>query len=164
VENIEPFFLEFAEAFRGNVPGNGDIAFPDHLARDALDYSLDSLRVVDDYLTHLHDRNDELTELESNNTILWGGAYVGEVIRRNGSRPWGWIDYDDYMPHRTKLKALIPERNICTCAFLASGPARMTMPLNKIARFIHDGSENSVHFYASCDIADDGSSDDEHDA
>jgi hypothetical protein len=28
----------------------------------------------------------------------------------------------------------------------------MIMPLNKIARFIEEGPENSVHFFATCDL------------
>jgi hypothetical protein len=28
----------------------------------------------------------------------------------------------------------------------------MSMPLNKIARFIDEGPENNVHFFASCDL------------
>jgi hypothetical protein len=30
----------------------------------------------------------------------------------------------------------------------------MSMPLNKIARFIADGPENNVHYFASCDLKD----------
>jgi len=56
------------------------------------------------------------------------------------------------MPQHPKLKAMIPERSTPTCAFLVDDAGKMSMPLNKIARFIDEGEENSVQFFAHCDI------------
>lgn len=50
------------------------------------------------------------------------------------------------------MKSLIPERSTPPCAFLVDDHDRMSMPLNKVARFVDEGEENSVHFFAHCDI------------
>lgn len=93
-----------------------------------------------------------MTAEEWNNTILYAGAYVGEVIRNETDNYYHWIDYNDYMPHHPDLQRLIPERTTPTTVFLVDDGDRMTMPLNKIARFIEEGDEHSVHFFAHCDI------------
>jgi hypothetical protein len=63
-----------------------------------------------------------------------------------------WVDYDDYIPAHPKLRGLIPERTSATCAFLVDPRGGMSMPLNKIARFIEEGKEHSVHYFAVCDL------------
>jgi hypothetical protein len=146
---VNDIFEEFAMAFIGKVKGDGEIAFPKKLDRVQLDYSLESLKTLDLYLEHLHKSSRRIGEEEWGTTVLWGGAYLGEVIRRSAKRKYNWIDYDEYMPEHPDLQDLIPERTVGTCAFLCTGKDTMTMPLNKIARFIAEGPENNTHYYAS---------------
>ena len=83
------------------------------------------------------------------------GAYLGEVIRH--AAPDGefrWVDYNEYMPSHPDLQKMIPNRTAATCAFLVRRSGAMSMPLNKIARFINEGPENNVPFFASCDLKD----------
>ncbi|QDV19141.1 hypothetical protein Pan153_38040 [Gimesia panareensis] len=152
MSEIDNIFHEFAAAFAGAFNNANPICFPDQLNRDALDLSHDSLKYVDEYLAYLHRHKNELDAEEWNSTILYGGAYVGEVIRNETDNHYRWIDYDDYMPDHPDLQALIPERSTPTCAFIVDDKGKMSMPLNKIARFIDEGEENSVHFFAACDI------------
>jgi len=149
---LDTIFREFAAAFAGYVPDAKPICFPEELDRDQLDLSLDSLKIVDQYLAYLHRHNDDLSADELHSTVLYGGAYVGEVIRHETDNHFHWIDYDDYMRDHGELRSLIPERNVATCAFLADAQGAMTMPLNKIARFVDEGDANSVHYFAQCDI------------
>ena len=151
--NINKIFHEFAAAFAGRLGDARGICFPDELRREALDLSLESLKHVDAYLLFLHSRKTELLDDEWDSTVLYGGAYMGEVIRSETGNHFHWIDYNDYMPDHPDLQDLIPERSTPTCAFLVDDNDSMSMPLNKIARFIEDGEENSVHFFARCDIA-----------
>jgi hypothetical protein len=97
----------------------------------------------------LHRRRDELERQSWIRSVLRGGAYVGEVIRNNAKRRYDWVDYDQYMPRHPDLRRLIPERTTATCAFLCTDTDVMTMPLNKIVRFIEEGPENNIHYYAS---------------
>jgi hypothetical protein len=153
MRDLDETFREFALAFIGKTSVDRDIAMPRRLLRAALDGRHGGLKVVDEYLTQLHERHQEIAEAEWHTTVLWAGAYVGEVIRAETRKYCRWTDYNDYMPLHPKLQGLIPERTTPTCAFLVGPDDYMSMPLNKIARFIDDGPENSTHYFASCDIA-----------
>lgn len=149
---IDDIFHEFAAAFAGAFNDAKPICFADQLKRSELDLSLDSLKHVDNYLHYVHRHNKGLDDEEWNSTVLYGGAYVGEVIRNETENHYHWIDYNDYMPKHPDLQRMIPERSTPTCAFIVNNAGKMSMPLNKIARFIDEGEENSVHFFAHCDI------------
>jgi hypothetical protein len=152
---LDEMFNEFARAFIGSVISDHDVAFPNRLPRQKLDFSLASLHHVDHYLAHVHKKRRKLTDSDWNTTVLWGGAYVGEVIR--GLAPtdyYHWIDYHEYMPQNPELQSLIPERTAATCAFLVTRAGNMLMPLNKVARYIEEGYGNSVYFLASCYLSD----------
>ena len=148
METINDIFEQFALVFVGQFRGDGEIAFTGKLDRSRLDFSLESLQTVDSYLAYLHGRRQFPSENELQVTVLWGGAYLGEVIRRNAKRQYNWVDYDEYMPEHPRLQSILGERTVATCALLCTATA-MTMPLNKIARFIEEGPENSTHYYAS---------------
>jgi len=153
MSELDSMFNEFARAFVGTVTTDHEIAFPEHLRREDLDGSVESLHVVDEYLAFLHENRERIAVDERRSTVLWGGAYVGEVIRHARVGIFEWIDYDEYMPAHPHLHPLIPERTVASCAFLVASDGSMSMPLNKIARFIDEGPENSVHFFAHCDLA-----------
>jgi hypothetical protein len=153
MSELDEIFNEFARAFVGVVQDGKEIAFPGELKRDLLDGSVESLHEVDRYLGRLHEKQEEIAEEEWPITLLRAGAYVGEVIRH--AAPAGefeWVDYDEYMPAHPDLRAMIPERTAATCAFLVHRSGGMSMPLNKVARFISEGPENSVHYFAVCDL------------
>ncbi|HRF55644.1 MAG TPA: hypothetical protein PK027_14460 [Aquimonas sp.] len=153
MNDVNDIFNEFARCFVGTIRDDTEVAFPGALRREQLDGSLESLHVVDDYLRYLHKRAPELTGLDWQRTVLRAGAYVGEVIRHAAPEgSFSWVDYDEYIPQHPKLKELIPERTVATCAFLVNSSGAMSMPLNKIARFIDEGPDNSVHFFAKCDL------------
>ena len=153
MSDLDGIFREFALAFVGKLHGaEGEIAWPERLRRTDLDGTLASLKVVDEYLETLHQQQDEIAEAAWHTTVLWGGAYVGEVIRHETDGAFSWIDYNEYMPRHPKLQGVLPQRTTSTCAFLVLPDDYMSMPLNKIARFIGEGPENSVHYFAACDI------------
>ena len=151
--SLDNIFHEFANAFRGRVVNKGrDVAFARSLRRNALDETLESLHDVDKYLIELHARQSEIPSAEWETTVLWGGAYVGEVIRLSAPpNTFRWIDYDEYVPLHEHLRPLLGPRSTPTCAFLMTQRG-MIMPLNKVARFISQGIEHSVHFFASTEL------------
>ena len=150
---LNDIFNEFARAFVGVIRSDRDVAFPGRLSRQQLDGSIDSLKVVDQYLSYLHDNSARIAEDEWHTTVLWAGAYVGEVIRHARPDFFTWVDYDEYVPQHPEIKSLLPARTTATCGLLVRFDGAMSMPLNKIARYIDEGSENSVHFFAACDLA-----------
>ena len=153
MQELNSIFCEFAEVFRGNLDDKGQLFEVVQLERSVLDYTLESLHALDRYLDHLHHHQQQLSAVAIDKAVLWGGAYLGEVIRRTAPVEYNWIDYNDYMPQHPKLAAFIPERMVATCTFLVGPGEGMTMPLNKIARYIFDGPENNTHFYAYAELA-----------
>jgi hypothetical protein len=150
VEHVNEVFAEFAARFAGSLAGEGEIVFAAHLDRARLDYSIDSLKAVDEYLAHL--RANQPPELGADwaETVLWGGAYVGEVIRRNAAREYHWIDFDDFLaeyPNTTQI--LGEEKGLGFCALLTAGGGGFTLPINKLLRDLHDGPQDSVWTYAA---------------
>jgi hypothetical protein len=155
MEDLNSIFNEFARLFVGTIKDEKDVAFSTQLNRDNLDGSVQSLHEVDRYLAYLHENRNSIPGDEWPITVLRAGAYLGEVIRH--AAPQGefrWVDYDEYIPAHPDLREIIPQRTVATCAFLVRSSGAMSMPVNKIARFIDEGPENSVHFFAACDLKD----------
>jgi hypothetical protein len=153
MEYLDDMFSQFAEAFLGNMEGDGDIAYRTTLNASVLHYSLESLEEVDRYLKTLYKEKISDSGIEYQNVIVWCGAYVGEVIRRNAWMEYHWVHYDEYMKNKEEsLKNMIPF-GLTTHALLVSvGDDYMTMPMNKIARWLDEGNEHNVYFYAAVDI------------
>lgn len=151
--DVNEIFEEFAAAFVGEIEGEGDIVHAGRLGRGRLDYSLESLKAVDEYLAHLHEEPPERLDQAWVNAVLWGGAYVGEVVRRNAPRRYDWVDFDDFIvawPDTARI--LGDEKQLGICALLTAGGGGFTLPINKMLRFIYDGPADSVHFYAACEV------------
>lgn len=154
MEYLDDMFSQFAEAFLGNMEGEGDIPYRNRLTILKLDYTTESLKEVESYLTLIHKNVLNISDIEYQNAVVWGGDYVGEVIRRNAIIDYHWIHYDDYMKNKNPdLKKMIP-LTLPTHAFLFGDKTNyITMPMNKIARRLDEGSSNNIHFYAVADIS-----------
>src|SRR5438105_515385 len=153
MQDVNDIFAEFAECFVGKVRGKSDIVLSTHLHRALLDYSVESLKSVDAYLQRLHGTAPQQLDDQWISAVLWGGSYVGEVIRRHAPRRYDWIDFDEFVkgyPDTTKL--LGSRKQLGACALLTSGGGSFTLPINKILRFIYDGPADSVWFYADCEV------------
>lgn len=118
----------------------------DFLNPDLLNYSIESLDHVDDYLDKI--RTQKEVEEEWNKTVLRAGAYVGEVIRRSDKKErWHWVDYET-------AKKIDPdgwrdfEKSIVTCAVLYQGGKSFCFPLGKVFKFLENGREDSVKLFA----------------
>ena len=148
---VDDIFEEFACAFIGRVKGADEIAEKRKLNRKRLDFSVDSLHVVDDYLLVLHERHDQgkLDAKGDQLAVLRGGAYLGEVIRRNSDEQWHWVDYDEYMPSHPELRVTMTQKTVATCAFLRAADDSMIMPPNRINRLLEDGAHMSTHAFAA---------------
>jgi hypothetical protein len=155
--NVNGIFAEFAACFAGTLDAGEEIVHPERLDRGKLDYSLSSLKVVDEYLEFLHDKRPERMGPAWAKAVLWGGAYVGEVIRRNAPREYNWVDFDEFIreyPDTTRL--LGEQKQLGICALLTPCGGGFTLPINKMLRFIHDGPEDSVYFYSACEVRERG--------
>jgi hypothetical protein len=115
-----------------------------------LDYSVNSLAHLDDYLDILRDR--DLTERDAAVVVMRAGAYVGEVIRRSSGRTYHWLDYEEAV----KVDRRIGEmggKSFSLVAILWDGRKGFVFPLAKVVKFVENGREDSTEFFAQAIIA-----------
>lgn len=148
---LDAQMAEVADFFTGRFAGETDVVCRGALDRSALDYSLPSLRAVNRWLVALSAElagNDDLP----GETVMWAGAYVGEVIRRSADQPYHWVRWVDYMATQAEgLRSVLPE-TFGTQFLLVADDGAMTMPINKVCRFLDEGPENDLHFYAAAEV------------
>lgn len=110
-----------------------------------LDFSVDSLKHLDAYLEQLHaappQDQDDLVRI-----VLRCGAYVGEVIRKNSPRRMNWVTFQEASKHSDFVKGL--GLSLGTAGILWKESGTMYFPLAKICKFIENGNEDSVYFFA----------------
>ena len=155
MQDVNPLFEEFAAIFCGELQEDSDVVHRDRLDRTRLDYSVDSLKTVDEYLILLHSNHPIQFGQDQKwiKTIMWGGAYVGEVIRHNAIRKYSWVDFHDFVVEYPQTTHILGEqRQLGYTALLTPGGGAFSLPINKVLRFIYDGPEDSVWFYATCEV------------
>lgn len=117
-----------------------------YLNPQKLDFSVESLKHVDEYLETI--RKDKEVEKEWNRVVLRAGAYVGEVVRRNDKKTqWQWIDLDTAKSLDPKFFGSMPNA-IASAAMLYNSKSGFAFPLGKIEKYLENGSEDSVYFFA----------------
>lgn len=142
---------EVAEFFSGKIRGDHDVLFAKRLARDKLDLSVDSVRAVDEWVDVLRTHKVTSDSAEAAESLVWAGAYVGEVIRACAKKRYTWMRYADYMSDQPQnLRNLIPY-TFGSQFMLVAATSGMTMPLNKVVRALEEGPENNLHFYVSAE-------------
>ena|SRR6516225_6543381 len=109
-----------------------------------LDYAVESLKHIDEYLEALHSTPPQQEELVCE--VLPCGAYVGEVIRLNSPDKWNWTAFDEVAKFSAFAKGL--GHSLGTAGILWWDPQNMCFPLAKICKFIENGSEDSVYSFA----------------
>ena len=138
----------FIQVFLGEIEIEGGIAFPEKIERERMDFSINSLTALDHYLDHLHSHVNDIEEQAYVNSVLAAGCYLGEVMRRHSKVKLNWVNYEDYFPSKSDLADKVPNC-LGTGAVLVTPTGEMTMPLNKIIRYIDEGSVHNTKFYAS---------------
>jgi hypothetical protein len=150
---VNDTFEEFARCLMGEHETGEPLPHAAILNRTTLDYSLESLRTLDAYLLNLFENRPERMRRDWVNIVLWGGAYVGEVIRRNANRVYDWVDFDDWLnEYPEQMRILGRVKALEVCALLTPGAGAFTLPLNKVYKFIANGPEDSVWFYVACEL------------
>lgn len=117
-----------------------------HLDPRKLDYSVESLKHVDEYLEKI--RRDKEVQKNWNRVVLRAGAYVGEVIRRNDKNgKWRWIDFETARSMDPRFFGTY-NKSIALAAILHDEKAGFSFPLAKVEKVLDNGSADSVYFFA----------------
>jgi len=140
-EDLASIALLFSEKDGPPTPG------AEYLDYGKLDYSLESLKHVNEYLKKA--REMKTIDRDWKKVTLRAGAYVGEVIRRGSrkSKPV-WIDFET-------AKKLSPkfftggEDELGLVFVLYDGKDGFSFPIAKVQKFLANGPEDDVYSFAS---------------
>ena len=112
-----------------------------------LDFSLESLAFVDDYLDEMRRRKLDEEGEDYSKLVLRCGAYVGEVVRRCAPETtFHWLDYKGAV----KISKTVADFGEClgSAAALWDSEEGLWFPLSKVQKFLDNGREDSVQFFA----------------
>jgi hypothetical protein len=117
-----------------------------------LDFTIESLGFVDDYLEQMRARGLDQDRDDYYKLVLRCGAYVGEVIRRNAkSKTYHWLDYKGGLLINKSIADF--GESLGSAAILWDSATGLTFPLGKIQKFLDNGREDSVQFFAQAILA-----------
>ena len=154
VDDIEPALAEFL-----SPAGRGLILLPDRLDIAGLDYSIASLKLVDAWLRDIHTINrlqgaegkageGLLSDGRGDNSVMFAGLYLGEVIRRNSRLAWEWQRFDRFVAANPDF-AEHYGRDAGLDSFVLVGPQGAATPINTALKRVLLGKEESLHFVAT---------------
>ena len=113
------------------------------LVPEKLDFSLESLKHIDDYLEAIHNEPPAEDE-EIIKIAIRTGSYVGEVIRKNTNQ-FDWLEYKQAAKVDSMVKQL--GMQLGTMAILWQEPNNILFPFSKILKYIENGNEDSVYAF-----------------
>ena len=116
----------------------------DLLDESKLDFSMESLRHIDSYLEILYKNPPEGHDMAR--VVLRCGAYVGEVMRKQIPKLFHWVTHDEAAKHSKMVAGF--ERSISTAGILWKSNESMSFPLGKVCKYLENGSEDSLYFFA----------------
>lgn len=115
-----------------------DLHFFEH--RD-MDYSLESLNILDQYLEL--QRFDLPEDEELIKITLRSGSYIGEVIRRNAEEKYNWLEYNEAAKINEQIESVMGF-SLATASVLWAEPDSFVFPFAKVLKRLENGSEDSV--------------------
>lgn len=139
-----------------SVEGDQLILLPNRLDRSKLDYSLESLLVIDKWLADIHTINRLQSETgkageslindgRGDNSVIFAGLYLGQTIRTNSQLDWRWERFDTFLvanPTFAEHYGRAPGLDL----FVLAGPQGAATPINTALKRVVQGKEESVHF------------------
>lgn len=120
-----------------------------YLDHQKLDYSLNSLKLVEEYLLQIKKHRKTLTYFDLLRVTLRCGAYCGEVIRRNSKGGYHWTTHDDY--HKGKSASVILPKTAETYYILLykkGDSVGIVTPMVKVSRLLRWGMGDSIYALA----------------
>ncbi|MEO1660350.1 MAG: hypothetical protein AAFR51_05140 [Pseudomonadota bacterium] len=134
------------------------ILLPNRLDRSKLDYSMDSLLVIDRWLADIHTINRLQSDTgrageilvfdgRGDNSVVFAGLYLGQVIRAHSELSWQWQRFDTFLS-ANPVFAEHYGKDPGLDAFVLVGPQGAATPINTALKRVLYGKEESLHFIA----------------
>jgi len=138
---VSPIGLLLANDAKENV-------FGEYLDRNKLNFTINSLKDVDNYLDKIRKNKRKLNEYDLKKIVLRCGTYLGEVIRKLKPNRFMWISY----PTATKIneKPLLVDQDITTIYIIYDKiHDRFWFPLGKPYKFLDSGKADNLWSFAT---------------
>ncbi len=153
VEDINDALARFM-----SVEGDHLILLPNRLDKSGLDYSMESLHLIDRWLADVHTINRLQGETgragetlmfdgRGDNSVVFAGLYMGQVIRAHSELPWAWERFDTFLT-ANPVFAEHYGRDPGLDTFVLVGPQGAATPINTALKRVLYGKEESVFFIA----------------
>jgi hypothetical protein len=150
------FALNYLAVFDRDLPFESDMIYRDRLAHCHLDYSINSLRRIDQFLDDIREQEhpleqDFLEEHAKYSLLHLLCFYVGEVVGRARGMPFHWYNYQE-MVERSPAHKIFGDAFYTTacCDFphLTGVDIGSFLPLNAIMTRMFDDDGKSVSYSA----------------
>ena len=127
--------------------------FPKLIDPTKLNFSIESLNEVDNYLNKV--RKNNITS-EKIRIIVRCGTYLGEVIRKAEPKKFNWISYSEALKVAPSFIQL-QEKSITNAFILYDSTKTLSFPLGKPYKFLQDGRGDSLIGFAKLCLGNVGS-------
>ena len=119
-----------------------------YLDKDKLDFTIGSLKVVDNYLDKVRKERKNLNEKDIQKIILRCGTYLGEVIRKSRPKQFVWLSYNSALEFPS-FKKFGFEKDITTYYVLFNKESKgFWFPLAKPYKFLENGRADNLWSFA----------------
>ena len=136
--------------------GDRLILLPNRLDKPGLDFSLESLSIIDDWLLDVHTINalqaggksagEAFTsDGRGDNSVLLAGLYLGEVVRANSEMEWRWERFDKFIAANPQFIEYYGV-NAGLDSFVLIGPQGVATPISTAFKRVITGREENLAF------------------
>jgi hypothetical protein len=118
-----------------------DVWDQENLTKRNLDFTIESIRVIDLYVKRLMNigMGMELLDEHFDDFVVRIGAYIGEVIKNHIKQGFYWYDYDSVSHYSSKLDRL--DNRSATQSLLYSKKRDIVIfPLHEVSQFLKGNS------------------------
>ncbi len=126
---------------------NNDNVLQKYVKSDKLDFSISSLKYINEYLEKVRKVRKKLSNTDVNKIILRCGVYVGEVIRKSIRKEFIWISFDVACKLSEDIKQF-GKSMITEHVLYNTKSQQFLFPLSKVSKFLENGKEDDLFFYA----------------
>lgn len=120
-----------------------------NLKPEMLDYSIDSLDHINSFLDTIHKNLNSIPPEKLTIIVLRVGAYIGEVIRKNGKKNnFKWISYKTTVSLWPEIEKIYGETISTVIVLSKDKPKLYNFPLGKVWKYIHFGNSEDVKEFA----------------
>lgn len=142
-----------------SVNGDALVLLPNQLDKSKLDFSTESLVEIDRWLLAVHTINKLeagegrvgetfIRDGRGDNTVIFAGLYLGEVVRQNANQEWVWQSFETFVAtNPAHTEALGTEAGLDQYVLVSK--QGVAAPVNTALKRVLNGKIDSVAYIAT---------------